>query len=141
MNQACGSFRSWYLSTIPQIIQKQNYLHTVDSGIPTGISLYDRKGNTNLPPEMSLPPQVEFTIKSDGPNNNMPRVNFTMPAATHHYFTGYHSGGYHSAQTDYTVMARAAQLLDFLVEHPPQFAIQPRPRLEPIALHGTQRHT
>jgi hypothetical protein len=82
MNQAYASFRAWYLSTIPQILQKQNYLHTVDSGIPTGISLYDRNGNTNLPPEMSLPAQVEFTIKSDGPNNNMLRVNFTMPAAS-----------------------------------------------------------
>jgi hypothetical protein len=82
MNQAYASFRSWYLSTIPQILQRQNYLHSVDSGIPTGISLYDRKGNTNLPPEMSLPQQIEFTIRSDASNNNMLRVNFTMPAAS-----------------------------------------------------------
>ena len=82
MNQAYASFRSWYLSTIPQILQRQNYLHSVDSGIPTGISLYDRKGNTNLPPEMSLPQQIEFTIRSDASNNNMLRVNLTMPATS-----------------------------------------------------------
>ena len=82
MNQAYASFRSWYLSTIPQILQRQNYLHSVDPSIPSGISLYDRKGNTNLPPEMSLPAQVEFTIKSDAQNNNMLRVNFTLPASS-----------------------------------------------------------
>jgi hypothetical protein len=31
---------------------------------------------------MSLPQQIEFTIRSDASNNNMLRVNFTMPATS-----------------------------------------------------------
>jgi hypothetical protein len=80
LDTAWLSFRQWYLGTIPQTLQQQNYLHSLDPGVPTGISLYDRKGNTHLPPEMTLPEHPEFTIRSDGAN--MLRVNFIVPGTT-----------------------------------------------------------
>ena len=45
MNQGYAAFRSWYLSTIPQIRRGRITCTRSTPGIPSGISLYDRKGN------------------------------------------------------------------------------------------------
>ena len=67
LNSAWHIFSQWYLATIPSQIHAQNYLNKVSNGgVPSGITLYDRQGNTNLPPEMSFPQQISMKLIPGG---------------------------------------------------------------------------
>jgi hypothetical protein len=67
LNSAWRIFSQWYLATIPSQIHAQNYLNKVSNGgVPSGITLYDRQGNTNLPPEMSFPQQISMKLIPGG---------------------------------------------------------------------------
>lgn len=81
LNSAWGVFRTWYLANVPSMLHTPNYLYTVSNhAVPTGITLYSRMGNTNLPPEMTLPTQVDFTLVPEG--TNMFRADFRVPGST-----------------------------------------------------------
>src|SRR4051812_7110168 len=55
LNKAWSSFRGWYLSNIPSQLGGADYLHSVSSAVPSGITIYSRTGNSHKPPEMTLP--------------------------------------------------------------------------------------
>jgi hypothetical protein len=81
LNKAWGIFSKWYLSTIPSQIHAQNYLNKISNGgVPQGITLYDRMGNTNLPPEMSFPAQIDLKLVAEGVD--MFRADFLIPGSS-----------------------------------------------------------
>ena len=81
LNSAWGTFRNWYLATVPNMLHAPDYLYAESKGaVPKGITLYSRTHNINLPPEMTLPPQVDFTLVPEGANAF--RANFQVPGST-----------------------------------------------------------
>jgi hypothetical protein len=85
LNTAWRVFSQWYLTTIPSQIHAQNYLNHVSNGaVPQGITLYDRQGNTNLPPEMSFPAQVSMKLIPGGGMTGMNtfRAEFFIPSSS-----------------------------------------------------------
>lgn len=81
LNSAWGAFRGWYLATMPGMLHAPDYLYSVSNhAVPKGITLYSRTHNINQPPEMTLPPQVDFTLVPEG--TNAFRANFQVPGGT-----------------------------------------------------------
>jgi hypothetical protein len=81
LNSAWGTFRNWYLATVPSMLHAPDYLYAESKGaVPKGITLYSRTHNINLPPEMTLPAQVDFTLVPEGANAF--RANFQVPGST-----------------------------------------------------------
>lgn len=68
MTNAWNGFRTWYLRQVPVTLHQANYLHSVDSQIPSGISLYSRSKNFQRPPDLTLPAQVALTLQPQGPD-------------------------------------------------------------------------
>jgi hypothetical protein len=81
LNSAWGTFRNWYLATVPSMLHAPDYLNAESKGaVPKGITLYSRTHNINLPPEMTLPAQADFTLVPEGADAF--RANFQVPGST-----------------------------------------------------------
>ncbi|HEY4215259.1 MAG TPA: hypothetical protein VGM84_27560 [Steroidobacteraceae bacterium] len=61
-----GSFRNWYLGNIPAQLAGANYIHSVSSAAPDGVTLYSRTGDFHRPPEMTLTSQPQMKIVPNG---------------------------------------------------------------------------
>ena len=66
LTSAWGSFRNWYLANIPAQLAGANYLHSVSSSAPDGVTLYSRSGDFHRPPEMTLTTQPQMRIVPNG---------------------------------------------------------------------------
>jgi hypothetical protein len=66
LNAAWGSFRTWYLANVPKQLAGADYLHSVSSAVPSGITIYSRTGDSHRPPEMTLTAQPEIKVVPSG---------------------------------------------------------------------------
>jgi hypothetical protein len=80
LNQAWIAFSGWYVKNAPAQLFGPDRLHSLDSKIPSGISLYSRSGNLKLPPEVTLPQKVDLTLTPQGANGFT--VDFHVPTST-----------------------------------------------------------
>jgi hypothetical protein len=62
MLAAWGRFRAWYLTQVPATLHGQDFLHSVDSKIPSGITLYARSHDMQAPPTLTLAAAPQLTL-------------------------------------------------------------------------------
>jgi|HubBroStandDraft_1064217.scaffolds.fasta_scaffold06741_2 hypothetical protein len=63
---AWTGFRTWYLVQVPAKLHTQDFLHSVNSKVPSGITLYARSHNMQAPPTLSLPASPQLLLQPQG---------------------------------------------------------------------------
>jgi hypothetical protein len=80
MMSAWGGFRSWYLAQVPATLHGSDFLHSIDSSIPKGITLYARSHDMEAPPTLTLTATPQLTLVPAG--SNAFAAKFHVPGAS-----------------------------------------------------------